>query len=368
MHVLICGAGVIGASTAYFLAARGARVTVVERTGVGHAASGKSGGFLALDWCRGSALDALARRSFALHAELADGLRDEFGLEWGYRRLRTLHVDARAGNAAGGTADVPWLGPSARVHGILGTPETTAQLDPGAFTRALMQAAVAHGAELLEGVVEGIRLSDDGRRATGVVVDGTAQPADAVVVALGPWSVLACRWLPLPAVYGLKGHSLVFDYDPQGEPAALFVEAEAADGLRGDPEIVPRADGTTYVCGLSSQEALPLDPAQVEPEAGAPDRLRALTNVVSPQLASAEILARQACFRPITQDGLPLIGAVPGVEAAYVATGHSVWGMLNGPATGEAMAELILGGATTVDLTPFAPSRLPALDPEDLEG
>jgi glycine/D-amino acid oxidase-like deaminating enzyme len=42
---------------------------------------------------------------------------------------------------------------------------------------------------------------------------------------------------------------------------------------------------------------------------------------------------------------LPLIGAVPGIEGAYVATGHSVWGMLNAPATGEAMSELILDGA-----------------------
>jgi hypothetical protein len=44
----------------------------------------------------------------------------------------------------------------------------------------------------------------------------------------------------------------------------------------------------------------------------------------------------QACFRPVTEDGLPFIGAVPGVDGAYEATGHSVRGMLNAPATGEA--------------------------------
>jgi hypothetical protein len=64
---------------------------------------------------------------------------------------------------------------------------------------------------------------------------------------------------------------------------------------------------------------------------------------------------------------LPLIGAVPGVEGAYVATGHSVRGMLNAPATGEAMSELILDGAARhVDLAPFAPERLPPLDPARL--
>ncbi len=51
-----------------------------------------------------------------------------------------------------------------------------------------------------------------------------------------------------------------------------------------------------------------------------------------------------------------------GLDGAYVATGHSVWGMLNAPATGEALAELIVeGAARTVDLAPFDPARLPPL-------
>jgi glycine/D-amino acid oxidase-like deaminating enzyme len=63
----------------------------------------------------------------------------------------------------------------------------------------------------------------------------------------------------------------------------------------------------------------------------------------------------------VTRDGLPLIGATPDTEGAYVATGHSVWGILNAPATGEALAELILDGRTSnVDLSPFRPDRLPA--------
>ena len=67
----------------------------------------------------------------------------------------------------------------------------------------------------------------------------------------------------------------------------------------------------------------------------------------------------QACFRPVTRDGLPLIGPISDVKGAYVATGHSVWGILNAPATGEAMAELILDGtASTLDLAAFAPGRL----------
>jgi len=60
---------------------------------------------------------------------------------------------------------------------------------------------------------------------------------------------------------------------------------------------------------------------------------------------------------------------VPGIDRAYVATGHSVWGILNAPATGEAMSELIMDGAARhVDLAPFAPGRLPPLNPARLRG
>src|SRR5947199_304032 len=92
-RVVVCGAGVMGASVAYFLARRGVAVTVVERTGVACAASGKSGGFLALDWSDGTPLGPLARASFALHAELARELETDYG----YRRMDAFMVAARAG-------------------------------------------------------------------------------------------------------------------------------------------------------------------------------------------------------------------------------------------------------------------------------
>ncbi|MEO8627841.1 MAG: FAD-dependent oxidoreductase, partial [Betaproteobacteria bacterium] len=83
MRVVICGGGVIGACTAYFLSRRDVEVIVVESTGVACAASGKAGGFLAMDWCSGGVLDALARRSFTLHAQL----RDEIEGDWAYQRM-----------------------------------------------------------------------------------------------------------------------------------------------------------------------------------------------------------------------------------------------------------------------------------------
>ncbi len=171
--------------------------------------------------------------------------------------------------------------------------------------------------------------------------------------------MLAAQWLPLPPVFGLKGHSLVFETGATIPPEALFLEYAEPAGSMLSPEVFPRADGTTYVCGISSQSPLPVDPALVVPDPGAIDRLKALCDRMSPVLAGSCVLASQACFRPVTQDGLPLIGAVPGARGAYVATGHSVWGILNAPATGEAMAELILNGAArTTDLSPFDPGRV----------
>jgi glycine/D-amino acid oxidase-like deaminating enzyme len=363
MRVLICGGGAIGAAIAYFLSLRGLEAVVIERTAIACAASGKSGGFLALDWCDGTPLGPLARRSFTLHAELAASA----GQDWGYRPLETLGLafSARRPGRANPVGLPDWVAPEARLQQRLGTTATTAQVDPAGFTRALMAAASERGARLRSGSISGITRAHPDGRATGVLVDGEAIAGDAVVIAMGPWSVVASQWLPLPAIYGLKGHSLVFRSRAPISAHALFVEYEAKDGTAHAPEVFPRPDGTTYVCGLSSMSPLPFDPTAVAPDPGALEQLRAMTANFAPGLGEAEILAGQACYRPVTADGLPLIGPVPGVEAAYVATGHSVWGMLNAPATGEAMAELIVDGqASTVDLSAFDPARLPPLPPD----
>ncbi len=359
MRVVVIGGGVIGASVAYHLAARGADVVVIERSGVACGASGKSGGFLALDWCDRTPVEALARRSFARHAELAE----ELGGDWGYRRMTTYagtvgRFAARRSRAAG----PGWLSPEVAIHSQLGSSGTTAQVHPAAFTSAMMRAAEERGAKLLLSRATG--LLERGGRVTGVRLQSATVGGDAVVIAMGPWSALAAEWLRLPSVYGLKGHSLVFETGALLPPEALFLEYAEQAGSMLTPEIFPRGDGTTYVCGISSESPVPIDPSQVTPDDGAIDRLRALCARISPILARSQVLASQACYRPVTADGLPLIGPVQSAPGAYVATGHSVWGILNAPATGEAMAELILDGtAKTVDLSPFNPARLAALDP-----
>jgi len=249
----------------------------------------------------------------------------------------------------------------------LGSSDTTAQVHPAQFTTAMMRAAEAQGAELRRGRVTG--LAREAARVKGVEVDGGIIEGDAVVIAMGPWSILAAGWLPLPAVLGLKGHSLVFETGAKIPAEALFLEYQEASGSVQSPEVFPRADGTTYICAISSESPLPVDPGDVAPDPGAIERLQAMCGRLSPVLAEARVLVRQACYRPVTRDGLPLIGAIPGLEGAYVATGHSVWGILNAPATGEAMADLIVDGAArSVDLAPFNPARLPPLDPKRLRA
>ncbi len=357
MHIVICGGGVIGASAAYFLSARGAHVTVIERCAVACAASGKSGGFLALDWNDHSPLSALARRSFELHGELAERL----DADWGYRRVETLSVAAsqqRALSRPGSTAALPgWIGDGTVLQGELGSPETTAQVDPGLFTKAMMDAAIVLGARLIIGTVDGVRVDTGGKTVTGIIAGGQTIDADAVLIAMGPWSALASQWLPLPPVYGLKGNSLVFRPKHDFSAHAIFADVETGDGEVLSPEIYPRPDGTVYVCGLSSEQPLPIDPADVLPEPGRSERLRTLAGAIAPGLLDAELIADQACYRPVTANGLPMIGPLSAVSGAYVATGHSVWGILNAPATGEALADLILDGEARVDLTAFDPGR-----------
>ena len=80
--------------------------------------------------------------------------------------------------------------------------------------------------------------------------------------------------------------------------------------------------------------------------------------MLSSLLSDADIIAAQVCYRSVALDGLPVVGAVPRIKGAYIATGHSVWGILNAPASGEALAALVLDGqARSTDLSSFDPRR-----------
>ena len=217
------------------------------------------------------------------------------------------------------------------------------------------------GARLVHGTVEGLA-RDAGGAVRGVRVDGTEIAADAAVIAMGPWSILAAQWLPLPPVAGLKGYSVVLAPRAPVPAQALFVEYESASGERTSPEIVARADGEVWACGLSSDDPLPVDPAGVTVDETKCREIARICAALSGHLDGAGVLRTQACYRPICADAMPLLGAVPDVPGAYVATGHNCWGMLNAPASGRAMAELLCDGtSSSIDLAPFDPARLEAV-------
>jgi glycine/D-amino acid oxidase-like deaminating enzyme len=112
---------------------------------------------------------------------------------------------------------------------------------------------------------------------------------------------------------------------------------------------------------MSKDEDVPDDPATITGEPESIAMLHKIAGKVSGHLKTeegAEVVAEQACYLPCTTDGQPIIGEMPGVKGCYVATGHSCWGILNAPATGAALSELILDGkAKTVNLEPFSPAR-----------
>jgi glycine/D-amino acid oxidase-like deaminating enzyme len=358
-RIVICGAGAIGASIAYFLTRRGARPVIVDRARPAAAASGKAAGFLAADWSAGTPLDELSRASFALHREIADELGAE---RLGYRPMDALMTAAADEGDLERYRRLPnpgWLDGNVVAHDVIGSPRTTAQVDPRRFTTALIEAAVGRGARAVTGVVDGLAFSRDGGAVTGVSVDGGHHPADVVVLALGPWTSVAQRWLALPQVFGTKSASIVLGADVPAQ--AVFSEFISRERRRYTIEMYPRAGGSVYVSGHPEHGSLPDDPDDIAPGEAACEELHRIAGVHSAALGEAEVIARTACYRPLTVDGIPLIGPVPGAPGAYLATGHASWGILNAPATGRMVTEMILdGGSRSLDAAPFALERLPA--------
>lgn len=210
--------------------------------------------------------------------------------------------------------------------------------------------------EVKIGSVTDITISN--KKVTSVTVDDKdIIPADVVIITMGPWSGNAQRWLNIPKIKGQRAHSIIMKPDKPISPHALFIEYSGNHEHRS-PEIYPRPDGTVYVCGMTDDVALPDTVSKIQPNSQSCKTLKELCGKVSSDLARSEVIVEQACYLPISSSGVPLIGKVPDVDGAYIAAGHSCWGILNAPGTGAALAELIIDGKSTIlDLSPFDPIK-----------
>jgi glycine/D-amino acid oxidase-like deaminating enzyme len=360
--IVIAGAGLHGAALAYYLTKRGEKPLLIEKHSVAAAASGKGGGFLARDWGDGGPTEALHRVSFALHAELARELNVE-----SYRTLPVVSVTPGARSKR--TKDlVPWLdGEIAQASWM--DRDGGAQVAPHELCSKLVEAAVAAGAQLLIGSVEGVEKNEG--RVSGVVVAGAhgreTVACSAFACTMGPWATRASEWFGLPIpMTGIRSTSIVFKAEPGAsvEPFALFCGEDDRFGTH--LEVYPRNSGEVYLCGLGGSEhvtgerlcAGEFPPGEVHAD---PARVAAAARAfsqMSHRLGRPEPDASQACMRPCPPDAMPYMGAVPGLANAYVSAGHNCWGILWAPVSGKAMSELILDGrASCVDLAPFDVGR-----------
>ncbi|XP_076821918.1 uncharacterized protein LOC143468523 [Clavelina lepadiformis] len=356
VKVAICGGGVIGTCVAHYLLENGINSTIIEGSSTACAASGKAGGFLARDWCCGSALEQFAKISFNLHRELAIKLDGKS--KYDYRPLEAYSLNLCEGASSGNSCH-EWLNGSNVVADslkLIGSTDTIAQLHPFKFVETLLNYNVSQGLNVMEGAaVSGILQSNN--KLTGLTLSsGDTLECDAAVLTMGPWTGIAADWASgLPSIYGQKAHSITIKPYKEIPAEAIFTEFGEYS-----PEIYPRPDGEVYICGMAENRkpssALP-PPQSVVPTEGSCQKIKEMSNSVSSFLKDGEVSCGQACYLPLTHDGLPLIGRVPGVRGLFSGAGHGCWGILSAPATGKALAELIAGKETDIDIIAFRLDR-----------
>ena len=354
--VVICGGGVLGAALAYELAGRGVRPLLIESRAIASGASGKAAGLLspASDARAAGPLGPLWRASLARHHELVKELKALAAPSYGFAESPSLLVAADAAEAKTLRKAAPsqWLEPDevrARCAWIDGPieggllREASAEIEPAAFTQALIQAAEIRGARFQHGRVTGLGLNN--RSVAGVELDGRIVPTATVVLAMGPWTSEAGAWIGLPVpVTPLKGQILRLRLPP--------AQAETRFSDAGGNYMARKADGLVYVG--TTEERVGFD----ETPTVAAKRLilRQAGRFVS-AVSRAEVVKQTACLRPLSPDGLPILGAAPGLSGAYIATGHGRAGLLMSPGSAAALAAQITGESPAIDLTPFDPAR-----------
>jgi D-amino-acid dehydrogenase len=363
--IVVVGGGVVGAACAYELARDGHRVTVVDRHDAGRATDAGAG-ILSPETYSGSvpAFLELADRAGEHYGGLVDDLAalgspDPRYAVCGALRVAFREIDdeAFAASAAAASARHPTVlesvtvddaramfPPLGAIRAALFNPRG-ARVDGRALVASLEHAARALGVEWREeGATE---LETAGDRVEAVVTTTTRLPCETVVIAGGAWTP------ELAASFGMRAGVRPV----RGQIVHLHLDADTGSWPVLQPVfshyVVPWPDGRLALG--ATVEDVGFD---ARPTAGGFRQLFSAGLRLCPGLADATFVEVRVGLRPVSDDDLPIIGALPAVPNAYTATGLGANGLLLGPVTGRVVADLVSGRAPAVDLACFGPDRL----------
>jgi glycine oxidase len=230
----------------------------------------------------------------------------------------------------------PWLNPT---HGALWAAHEGA-LEPGRLLRALRADAERLGAVMTHDRVTGIDRRGD--RLNGVVGQRGRYIAGDVILAAGAWSG-TLDGLPRPlSVAPVRGQMAALPWPGDAEPAIIY-SRDCYVLARGDEAI---AGSTMEYVGFRPD---------VTPEGQA--RIAAAVAALSPSLDGGAVRRTWAGLRPMTPDGLPILGPEPRLQGLWYATGHGRNGILLAGLTGLLVRQLLTGETPIEDLGPFTPDR-----------
>lgn len=365
---LIVGGGVIGLSLAYELSCRGeSGIRVIDRAEPGREASWAGAGILP-PANRATAihpLEQLRAVSHELHPQWAAALRNETGIDNGYRPCGGIYLARQSGEAAA-LHGLRGLLEAERIEvrpldadelrrvepGITLTADSlkAAYLLPGEaqlrnpdHLRALAIACRQRGVQIDSGVSAASFQTRAGQL-TGVVTNQGALVAERYCIASGAWTALLLKQLAIPnGIMPIRGQMVMFAC---GEPPLRHIVNE------GSRYLVPRDDGR--VLAGSTEEEAGFDKSTTA--AGIAGLIRFAGELVT-ELTPDIVAKTWAGLRPGTYDGFPYLGPVPGLDNVFVAAGHFRSGLHMSPGTAVVMADLIVGKPPAIDLTPFRLGR-----------
>ena len=373
--VVVIGAGVVGCSVAYYLAREGVNVTILERESIGSGASAHATGSLSLlgaEFSPGASFE-LARASDFEFQQIVPELESATDIDLLYQRRPSLRLALDADEADLIKSLMVWQQPHVKMHwidarevqsieprlspSIIGAvyEDESAQLDSYRLNLALCRGAELLGANILYREVTG--LVTNGTAISGVRTASGDISCGTVVVAAGTWSRAFTPSLGFPIpVRPLKGERLLLDYP--GEPLPVLISSPK----RG--HMICRMDGFTSVGSTGGRD---YDQKEIfwgeefdrRPTAAARMELLQRAIDVLPDLERAELVQQLAGSRPLSPDGKPIIGPVPGREGVLLATGHTTKGIHLGPITGRIITDYVCRGSTQAvsDMSQFLPDR-----------